>query len=341
MAATTYDDPYGDIYSNQLAGRVAVNDPGQGENKGFLAGDGVSTTDPFGAPTGQAGGPPGVTKSGNPAADWQSYVGSKGYSGTFARTNLPQIVSEFNQLYGYNAQPGHPNAAGTTDVINIGGKDIDVIHGGDDAWQWLDTSGDQGQRVQGGIANYTPRAPFVPGARTPLPTGSILDASNTTNTQGNALYDRLMGVATGSIAEKSNPNFNIDPNDPIIKGQVDAASAQSQLAQRNYLQGVAEKAGANGNISAETRRAAEAGGQSVSAIQAKLMGDELSARRNEVQQALQLAVQQNDTQQQLRLTEQLARIQQAEQMYQFDANMGQRAYEFDANDQFRNSPLAG
>jgi hypothetical protein len=344
MAATTYDDPYGDIYTNQLAGRVAINDPGQGINKGFLAGDGVATSDPFGTATNGTQSAPAVSKSGNPASDWQSFVSGKNYSGTYARTNMPQLVNEFNQLYGYNIQAGRPNASGLTDVINVNGKDIDVVHGGDDAWQWLDTTTNSGGGTpgsNGATYNYTPRAPYVPPTRTPLPDGSILDASNSTNTNRNALYDRLMGVATGSIAEKSNPNFTIDPNDPIIKGQTDAFSAQNQLAQRNYLAQVAEKAGSNANISAETRAAAETGGQATSAFQAKLMSDELGARRQEVQQALQLAVQQNDTESQLRLTEQLARIQQAEQMYQFDATLGQNAYQFDVNDQYRNSPLAG
>ncbi len=112
---------------------------------------------------------------------------------------------------------------------------------------------------------------------TPNPS-SVFDASNPNEKNLNGLLSELQTRSGQSLA--------IDPNDPIIKNQVDIERANSDLSQRNYLSGVAEKAGSNANISAETRAAAEAGGRDVNQFQATLMGNELAARRKEIQDAL-------------------------------------------------------
>lgn len=285
-------------------------------------------------------GPGAPTRTGNPQTDWQSFINARGYTGAQARTMMPQYIDEFNKGWGYNAKAGNPNAAGTIDTADFGsGVWTDLIHGGDNSWQWLnETGGGQpGQPTGGGNNNYVPRAPFAPGARQATPTSMFSDPSAMGDR--NKYMDLLAGIATGSRPESANPNFNIDPNDPIIKGQVDAYSGQNQLAQRRYLSQIAERQGSNANISAETRAAAESGGQATSAFQAKLMGDELASRKSEVQQALTQYGSFLSNEQRMRLEEKLSQIQLAEQQYQFDSGMGEKAYEFDTNQQYLNSPL--
>lgn len=139
---------------------------------------------------------------------------------------------------------------------------------------------------------------------------------------GNPLFQLLMGRATQGL--------NVNPNDPIIKGQTDAFRAEQQRGERGYEQQLAERAGANANIGAERRLGAEKVGQNTSAFESQLMGQELSARRQEIQNALSGAAGLLTADQQMMLQEELSQL-----------DLAQRAYEFDINDQFRNSPLNG
>jgi hypothetical protein len=80
--------------------------------------------------------------------------------------------------------------------------------------------------------------------------------------------------------------INVNANDPIIRGQVDAYAAQGERAKRNYISDVAEGAGPLANIRGEERMAAERLGQGVSGFQSELMGRELGARRDDYAQRL-------------------------------------------------------
>ncbi len=102
-----------------------------------------------------------------------------------------------------------------------------------------------------------------------------------TKARADALYSRLNERASQSTA--------IDANDPIIKGQTDAFRNEQTRAQRDYLSDTAEAAGPLANIQGERRMAAEKVGQGVSSFQAELLGRELSARREEIAQALQMS----------------------------------------------------
>src|ERR1035437_5714398 len=97
--------------------------------------------------------------------------------------------------------------------------------------------------------------------------------------KSDALYSQLQGQANQTLV--------IDPNtDPTIKGQVDAFNAQTTRSNRQYLAGLAESAGPIANISSETRLASENAGQAGGQFQATLMGNELTARRAEIQNSL-------------------------------------------------------
>jgi hypothetical protein len=105
------------------------------------------------------------------------------------------------------------------------------------------------------------------------------EAAAATNKQrGDQLYSTLMGRAGQSL--------NIDRNDPIIRAQADAYSANEERARRNYLGDVAESSGPYANMRGEERMSAERLGQRTGSFEAELLGRELVARRNEIQEAL-------------------------------------------------------
>lgn len=153
------------------------------------------------------------------------------------------------------------------------------------------------------------------------------------------LYDMLIKRATQSLA--------VNRNDPIIRAQSDAFGAQQTKSARHYLSDIAERVGPIANIGAERRSAAETVGQNTSAFEAQLMGQELSARRNEIAQALTSMQGFLTSEQQMALQQELAALDRALQYYahqqqnnQFNANLGQNAFQFDINDEYRRSPLA-
>ena len=94
----------------------------------------------------------------------------------------------------------------------------------------------------------------------------------------NDLYGTLQGRATQSLA--------VQPTDAMIQPQVDAFRAEQDRARRNFISDTAEQQGPLANIQGERRMAAERAGQQTANFQAELMGRELSARRNEIAQAL-------------------------------------------------------
>lgn len=96
--------------------------------------------------------------------------------------------------------------------------------------------------------------------------------------QDSNLFNILMGKAQQSL--------NVDPNDPIIAGQVNAARASNERGTKDYLASVAEQAGPHANMDASTRSANEKSNQQTTALQSQLMQNELNARRTEIQNAL-------------------------------------------------------
>ena len=69
-------------------------------------------------------------------------------------------------------------------------------------------------------------------------------------------------------------------DDPVVRAQVDAYSAQQERARRNYLSDLAEKAGGNPvNLSGEQRLTAEKMGHAVGQFEADVIAKEIEARR--------------------------------------------------------------
>lgn len=155
-----------------------------------------------------------------------------------------------------------------------------------------------------------------------------------TGAKSNALYELLM--------KRAQQSKDVDPNDPIIKGQTDAYNAEGQQARRNFLAASAEKEGPYGNATGESRRSAEELGKSTGSFHAAAMQRELDARRNEIEHALSGAAGLLTEEQRLSLQEELTKMgmsQQNDQFgrslaqsgSQFDRGLNQRSYEYDNN----------
>ena len=173
----------------------------------------------------------------------------------------------------------------------------------------------------------------------------------------NDLYNTLM--------DRSKQSLNIDRNDPIIRAQADAFSANQERSRRNDINSLAESEGPNANLRSEQRMGAERAGQASGAFEAELMGRELGNRRQEISEALNSAQGLLTEEQRLALTNELTRLNDATQRYgintgastqrygidtqnkqfysglgqqnrQFDKNLGFQRYSFDKDLGYRN-----
>lgn len=143
-----------------------------------------------------------------------------------------------------------------------------------------------------------------------------------TDPRSSAFFDMLMGRVKGI-------NENVDPNDPIIKGQTDAYAANAERAGRSYLSQAAERGGAGTNLDAAARSLAEKAGQSTGAFQASLMGDERGQRRAEIQNLLSMGGSFLSTADQQALQRELGLL-----------NLQENEYQFNTNTQLATSPFA-
>jgi hypothetical protein len=207
-------------------------------------------------------------------------------------------------------------------AADIAGKGSDAPTGtpGQGAWG---TSG-SGARLANDNRAAAPVV-AVPGV-TPVPTAApIVDPASplTTGpnaTNQNALMDLLMSRAKQSEV--------VDPNDPVLKAQTDAYNADQTRTERQYEAGLAEKGGPNANMSAERRAGAETVGQNEGSFQAKLMGQELVARRTEIAQALQGASGLLTAEQAMQLQEELTKLDDQIRQSQFVQGQGQQESQF-------------
>jgi len=156
-----------------------------------------------------------------------------------------------------------------------GGEQVDFglafgAGGGRGGPQWTDPFGGGGA---GGAGSGGPGGPGGgPGG------GSSGGPGGSFDPKVEALYQELL--------KRSQQGLKIDRNDPVIRAQADAYSANEERAKRNYLADLAEKSGPLANLRGEQRMSAERMGYRVGGFEAELMGRELSARREEIATAL-------------------------------------------------------
>jgi hypothetical protein len=137
--------------------------------------------------------------------------------------------------------------------------------------------------------------------------------------QSNPLIDALAQRVIGPDGQLT--QASVSANDPNIRAQVDAYSAEQERARRLYLQQVAEGAGPYDNIRGEQRASAETLGQNVGGFEAALMGRELESQRAQLSQYLQLYGASLSEQQRNQLQTQLALLEQQTQGSQFSRQL--------------------
>lgn len=207
--------------------------------------------------------------------------------GTAANSDTLRGMGDYLGQQGWRL--GNPNASGVIDSIIGRGKQgqdwvIDVgqnFSSGNGSWQWGDWHGDRG----GWQASAPPPAAPPPApAPTPQTIPGIQPAAGappipTRDPRWDELYNTYL--------QRSKRGLAIDRNDPAVRGQADAYSANEERARRNYLGDLAERLGPGANLRGEQRMAAERVGQRTGAFEAELMGRELTSRRQEIATALQ------------------------------------------------------
>lgn len=151
-------------------------------------------------------------------------------------------------------------------LLGPNGEKIDVVQAaglGGTGWQWLDTAQ---QQAAGGAGAGAMGPGFGSGQAAP---------------QSQALIDLLM--------KRANQSLSMDPTtDSVIRPQVDNYAATQERSRRNYLNDMAESSNpyATGAMNTAATQTAETAGQNTANLQSQLMGNELTARRQEIQQAL-------------------------------------------------------
>jgi len=178
---------------------------------------------------------------------------------------------------------------------------------------WTAVGGDGG--VGGG--GWGAAAPAA-SSLSPAPAAPAIDP------QRDELYSMLMGRAKQSLA--------VDRNDPNIRAQADAFSAQQERSRRNFLGDLAERSSpySTGAQLGQARMTAERAGQASGGFEAELLGREMSARRMEIQSALDSmgSILSND--QKLGLQKELALIDDATKRYQTSAQESTQRYGIDS-----------
>jgi hypothetical protein len=155
--------------------------------------------------------------------------------------------------------------------------------------------------------------------------------SASSSTSNPAITDLLARLKT-----RADQSLNVSPNDDIIRNQTDAYNAQQQRAERQHLADLAESSGPLANLQGEQRLSSERIGQSTGAFQANLMGRELTARRQEISDALTQMGGLLTEEQRQNLQMQLASMDDAIKRMQLDQNSSQ----FNADLGYRNAALA-
>lgn len=189
-------------------------------------------------------------------------------------------------------------------------------------------------RTPGFPPESQPRVPggFPPESQPRVPGGFPPESQPRVPGGQQSLFDILMGRATQGL--------NVDRNDPVIRAQSDAYSANEQRARRDFLDTQAERGNpyGTGAMLGQERMSAEGVGQRTGAFEAEAMGRELAAKRYEIQSALDgargmlTAQQQMDLQRELALMDDALKRHQIEtQNSQFGASLAQQGNQFNAN----------
>jgi len=200
---------------------------------------------------------------------------------------------------------------------------------------------------------YTPQI-YTPPTAPPIDPASISNSGSTlsiTNSAGEGPPAGMNEELWKMLMERAKQGLNVNAEDPAVKGQAEAYSAQAQRARRDYLGDQAESSSpySTGAMEGVERMTAESMGQDIGKFESELIGREITARRNEIQHSLDTMGDVLTEQQRMQLQMELSKMDQAlehtrlrqqnEQFYagmtQADkhmmANLSQRDAQFYAN----------
>jgi len=256
-----------------------------------------------------------------------------GYGGDTSLSGIEGQIKSSGEAQAYAAK----NAPAATDVAGTVNSWMQSNNpqGHQDANYWIQRINETGGLNAGNIDYWKGRFLEAPGTHVegatggtpaPAPAYAPSGAPGTTSDPNLAALVQLMqqqqaetarqkaadqakaDALYGTLSTRANQSLEVNPNDPIIKGQTDAFNAAQTRQQRTYLQGLAESAGPIANLGAETRLSSERVGQNDAGFQATLLSNELTQRRSEIQSALSSMGSMLSAQQQNDLSAQLKQI---------------------------------
>lgn len=246
----------------------------------------VDTSDVQKAPdySGQTTTQPTQPKTSDPYAVWQQYNQQN------PQGNIQGLIDYFNQNGVTATRATHANGTLPSD-------DKAIVNG-----QMIDFYGDVGGantpqynvEQPGGGGGGSTSGGFSASSSYTIPSFNVMDP------RVNDLYSTLLA--------RSGQGLNVSVKDPAIAAQTDAYRAEQTRGVRDYLAQQAESQGPNANLGAESRLANEHAAQATGGLQATLMGNELQAKRQEIQSALQMEAGILSDQQKLQLSQQLGQI---------------------------------
>lgn len=221
--------------------------------------------------------PPGPPEKTAPPPNNPAYQTLVSWLGNFqgGSAEMQDAIGRYNQQHGgptTNAQwYGNNQTIGLPPQAGGGANGVYLVapHTGgnnSDSWQVVQRGDESG----GGAGTAPTAGPAIPG--------------------GGALTPEMMAVRQrliDSLLQRSGQSLAIDSKtDPNIRQQVDPMAAAQERERRHYLQALAEREGPNANLRGEERLTSEQGAQAVGQHEASLVGQEIAARREEIQNAL-------------------------------------------------------
>ena len=210
---------------------------------------------------------------------WMGLIGSQGLTQTrpgfygTGGTSLQDMVSKFNQQYGANARIVGP------DKVDFGSGAQDVVTNamsGDPSktefWWDIGSAG-----TPAGSRSAPSPAPSAPS------TGYAMPGAMFNNAPTSGLHDQLIQELLG----RAQQTLAIDPaTNQVIRAQADPYAARQTRSARDFVADLAERAGPTANLTGQSRLAGERAAQSSGLFESQLIGNEITARRGEIQNAL-------------------------------------------------------
>lgn len=233
-----------------------------------------------------------------------------------------------------------------------GGKIQDTQSGGtNEIWDVIMNLNDPTQtKSWGTLTGHTAAAKAAAAAKAPVKAvpakAPVVNAASSTSSVS-ASDAALRQQLTDQLLERAHQSLAIDPKtDPTIRASADAYAANEERARRNYISDIAEEAGPLANIRGEERIAAERVGQRTGAYEADLVLREQTARRKEIQDALDSIAGLGMQDKELALRKELAlmddainRLKLNQDQSQFTSNLGYRNRALDQSGSQYNSTL--